>query len=327
MFCLTGGHLTRKDEAGLVLFREMEALPADSSKMADAIHAEIMQRAETFRVAGKAKSGALSARASQVYLALTKELLARGNASIPCAAGDLAKIVGYESTHELNADSMRFFVELADELPKWRIDLALSNPNPKKKVRKGRAVAQRVPLFVVEGEGIDKDDETVSRQLRLGETIFKLSMKGETTVAPKRLVTGDIERSEWCLKVMAALSQRASRDHRKVGRARDAGRDYKVAHSQEVLLRLAGLLPTQDEVEEIQRKRGKRGSSSLSELLRRALDEAVRAGELKSWRVREKPDPMLDRYEITFTGDQVRRIMVGLDARRATKKAKKAATA
>lgn len=323
MFCLTGGHLTRKDEAGLVLFREMEALPADSTEMADAIHAEIMQRAETFRVAGKAKSGALSLRASQVYLALTKDLLARGNTSIPCSAGDLAKIVGYESTHDLNADSMRFFVELADELPKWRIDLALSNPNPKR-AKKGKAVAVRVPLFVVEGEEIDKDGKPVTRRLRLGETIFKLSMKGHTTVAPKSLVTADLERSGWRVKVMAALSQRASRDHRKMRQARDAGRDYKVAHSQEVILRLAGLLPTPDEVREIESKRGKRGSSSLSDLLRRSLDEAVKAGELKGWKVREKPDPMLDRYEITLTGDQVRMILERLDAARASKKAKKA---
>lgn len=323
MFCLTGGHLTRKDEAGLVLFREMEALPADSTKMADAIHAAIIEKAETFRVAGKAKSGALSLRASQVYLALTKELLARGNVSIPCSAGDLAKIVGYESTHDLNADSMRFFVELADELPQWRIDLALSNPNPKK-ARKGKAVAQRVPLFVVEGEGLDKDGKPVTRRLRLGETIFKLSIKGHTTVAPKSLVTADLERSEWCAKVMAALSQRASRDHRKVRQARDAGRDYKVAHSQEALLKLAGLLPTPDEVREIESKRGKRGHRSISDLLRRALDEAVKAGELKGWKAREKPDPMLDRYEITLTGDQVRMILAKLDAARAAKKAKKA---
>jgi len=323
MFCLSGGHLTRKDEAGLVLFREMEALPADSTEMADAIHAAIMQRAETFRVAGKAKSGALSLRASQVYLALTKDLLARGNTSIPCSAGDLAKIVGYESTHDLNADSMRFFVELADELPKWRIDLALSNPSPKR-AKKGKAVAVRVPLFVVEGEGLDKDGKTVTRHLRLGQRIFDLSMKGQTTVAPKSLVTADLERSGWRVKVMAALSQRASRDHRKMRQARDAGRDYKVAHSQEVILRLAGLLPTPDEVREIESKRGKRGSSSLSDLLRRSLDEAVKAGELKGWKVREKPDPMLDRYEITLTGDQVRMILERLDAARASKKAKKA---
>ncbi len=323
MFCLTGGHLTRKDEAGLVLFREMEALPADSTEMADAIHAAIMQRAETFRVAGKAKSGALSLRASQVYLALTKELLARGNASIPCSAGDLAKIVGYESTHDLNADSMRFFVELADELPKWRIDIATSNPNPKR-AKKRKVAAVRVPLFVVEGEEIDKDGKPVARHLRLGQKIWNLTMKGQTTVAPKSLVDADLERSGWRVKVMAALSLRASRDHRKMRQARDAGRDYKVAHSQEVILRLAGLLPTPDEVREIESKRGKRGSSSLSDLLRRALNEAVKAAELKDWKVREKPDPMLDRYEITLTGDQVRMILERLDAARAAKKAKKA---
>jgi hypothetical protein len=323
MFCLTGGHLTRKDEAGLVLFREMQELPEDSDEMADAIHAAIIERAESFRVAGRAKTGALSLRASQVYLALTKELLARGNVSIPCSSGDLAKLVGYESTHDLNSDSMRFFVELADELPKWRIDLALSNPNPKK-VRKGKAVAQRVPVFVVEGEGLDKDGKPVTRRLRLGEKIFKLSMKGHTTVAPKSLVTVDLERSEWCAKVMAALSQRVSRDHRKVRQARDAGKDYRVAHSQEALLRMAGLLPTLDEAQEIERKRGKRGASSLCHLLRRALDEAVAAGELKDWKVREKPDPMLDRYEITLTADQVRMVLAKLDAARAAKKAKKA---
>ncbi len=79
-----------------------------------------------------------------------------------------------------------------------------------------------------------------------------------------------------------------------------------------------------DEVREIESKRGKRGSSSLSDLLRRALNEAVKAAELKDWKVREKPDPMLDRYEITLTGDQVRMILERLDAARAAKKAKKA---
>jgi hypothetical protein len=87
---------------------------------------------------------------------------------------------------------------------------------------------------------------------------------------------------------------------------------------------MAGLLPTLDEAQEIERKRGKRGDRSISTLLRRALDEAVAAGELKGWKVREKPDPMLDRYEITLTGDQVRMVLEKLDAARAAKKAKKA---